>query len=132
MIEAARDWDVLVLGGGNAALCAAITARQAGAAVLVVEMAPRFYRGGNTRHTRNFRLAHDNSNALLTGPYPQEEFWADLERVTQGRTDEALARFTIRQSPLLWDFFRTQGVHFQPALGGTLSLSKSNAFFLGG
>jgi tricarballylate dehydrogenase len=132
MIEAARDWDVLVLGGGNAALCAAITARQAGASVLVVEAAPHFYRGGNTRHTRNFRLAHADSNALLTAPYPQGEFWTDLLRVTEGRTDEALARFTIGQSPLLWDFFRAQGVRFQPALGGTLSLSRTNAFFLGG
>ena len=48
-----RKYDVLVIGGGNAALCAAISARRAGASVLVLEGAPKFYRGGNTRHTRN-------------------------------------------------------------------------------
>ena len=52
----ARQYDVLVAGGGNAALCAAIAARRAGASVLVVEGAPKFYRGGNTRHTRNYAL----------------------------------------------------------------------------
>ena len=89
----AQDWDVLVAGGGNAALCAAITARRAGARVLVVEAAPKFYRGGNTRHTRNMRVAHDEPNEVLTGPYPEDEFWEDLLRVTGGNTDEQLALF---------------------------------------
>ncbi|MDB5599821.1 MAG: tricarballylate dehydrogenase, partial [Xanthobacteraceae bacterium] len=56
MSEAAffdKNYDVLVVGGGNAALCAAIAARRDGASVLVLEGAPKFYRGGNTRHTRN-------------------------------------------------------------------------------
>ena len=48
--------DVLVIGGGNAALCAAITAAETGARVLILEGAPEPYRGGNSRHTRNFRL----------------------------------------------------------------------------
>ena len=93
-----RKHDVLVAGGGNAALCAAITAAEKGASVLVVEAAPKFYRGGNTRHTRNLRCAHDAANEVLTGPYTEEEFWDDLLRVTGGETDEALARFTIEQS----------------------------------
>jgi hypothetical protein len=46
------DYDVAVLGGGNAALCAALTAREAGRSVVVVEGAPRHMRGGNSRHTR--------------------------------------------------------------------------------
>ena len=45
--------DVLVVGGGNAALCAAMTAREAGANVLLLESAPKEFRGGNSRHTRN-------------------------------------------------------------------------------
>ncbi|MEQ9199816.1 MAG: FAD-dependent oxidoreductase, partial [Rhodospirillales bacterium] len=53
-----RNYDVLVAGGGNAALCAAISAARDGASVLVVEAAPKFWRGGNTRHTRNCRIAH--------------------------------------------------------------------------
>ena len=59
MVDLSRKFDVLVIGGGNAALCAAISARRAGASVLVLEGAPKFYRGGNTRHTRNMRCAHD-------------------------------------------------------------------------
>ncbi len=124
--------DVLVIGGGNAALCAAITARLAGRTVRVVEAAPRFYRGGNTRHTRNMRIAHDAPNAVMTGPYPETEFWDDLVRVTGGDTDEALARLTLSRSKELWDWMNAQGVRFQPPLGGTLGLGRTNAFFLGG
>ncbi|HEX6144674.1 MAG TPA: hypothetical protein VFZ01_18290, partial [Geminicoccaceae bacterium] len=78
---------------GNAALCAAITARPGGASVLVLEGAPRFYRGGNARHTRNMRVGHDAPSEVLTGPYPEEESFDDLIRVTGGETDEELARF---------------------------------------
>jgi tricarballylate dehydrogenase len=80
--------DVLVIGGGNAALCAAISARRKGADVLVLEAAPKFYRGGNTRHTRNMRCAHETATEHLTGPYTQDELWSDLYRVTEGQTDE--------------------------------------------
>ncbi len=124
--------DVLVVGGGNAALCAAISARRAGASVLVLEAAPAFYRGGNTRHTRNLRCAHDAANEVLTGPYPEEEFLDDLMRVTGGETDEDLARQTISESKELWDWLNAQGVRFQQPIGGTLGLGRTNAFFLGG
>ena len=59
--------------------------------MLVLEAADKFYRGGNTRHTRNMRCAHDHATDTLTGPYTEEEFWDDLWRVTEGNTDEALA-----------------------------------------
>src|SRR5206468_10426141 len=98
MADLARKYDVLVAGGGNAALCAAIAARRAGASVLVCEMASKFYRGGNTRHTRNIRCAHDAATETLSGPYPEEEFFKDLLAVTQGNTDEALARHMIHES----------------------------------
>jgi len=124
--------DVLVVGGGNAALCAANNARRHGADVLVLEGAPKFYRGGNTRHTRNMRCAHDSANDHLTGPYTEEEYWDDLLRVTKGRTDEDLARFMISQSKTMLDWIGEQGVRFQPSFGGTLSLGRTNSFFLGG
>ncbi|MEA2884192.1 MAG: tricarballylate dehydrogenase, partial [Bradyrhizobium sp.] len=124
--------DVLVIGGGNAALCAAISARRAGASVLVLEGAPKFYRGGNTRHTRNMRCAHDAATDILTGPYPEQEFWEDLQRVTGGQTDEELARFMIRESKDILGWIVEQGVRWQPSLGGTLSLGRTNSFFLGG
>ena len=125
-------YDVVVAGGGNAALCAAITAARAGARVIVIEGAPAFYRGGNTRHTRNLRLSHDGSALTMTGPYAQEEFLDDLYRVTGGETDAALAKLTIARSAELLGWLDEQGVRFQPPLGGTLSLGKTNAFFLGG
>src|SRR5687767_7454236 len=102
--------DVLVAGGGNAALCAAIAARRAGASVTVLERAPKFYRGGNTRHTRNMRCVHDSATAWLTGPYSEDEFWHDLLQVTGGRTDEDLARMMITQSKPMLDWIQQQGV----------------------
>jgi len=129
---ATRSVDVLVIGGGNAALCAAIAARRDGASVLVIEAAPKFYRGDNTRHTRNMRCAHDTATDFLTGPYTEEEFWDDLLRVTQGNTDEPLAKHMIAQSKPMLSWITEQGVRFQPSLGGTLSLGRTNSFFLGG
>src|SRR5271156_1502310 len=125
-------YDVLVVGGGNAALCAAISARRAGASVLVLEVASKFYRGGNTRHTRNLRCAHDAATKELTGPYSEEEFFDDLLRVTGGQTDEPLARHMIHESKAMLGWIAEQGVRFQPSLGGTLSLGRTNSFFLGG
>jgi len=131
-IDFSEPFDVVVAGGGNAALCAAITAARGGARVLVVEGAPAFYRGGNTRHTRNLRCAHDGTAPTMTGPYAQEEFLDDLMRVTAGQTDKELAALTIARSAELIGWMNEQGVRFQPPLGGTLSLGKTNAFFLGG
>jgi tricarballylate dehydrogenase len=132
MVDLTRRFDVLVIGGGNAALCAAISARRAGASVLVLEGAPKFYRGGNTRHTRNMRCAHDAATEILTGPYSEEEFWNDLLLVTGGQTDEELAKFMIRESKDILNWIVEQGVRWQPSLGGTLSLGRTNSFFLGG
>lgn len=132
MTDLSRRYDVLVVGGGNAALCAAIAARREGASVLVLEAAPKFYRGGNTRHTRNMRCAHDSATETLSGPYTEQEFFDDLLRVTGGRTDEELARLMIAESKQMLDWIQAQGVRFQPSLGGTLSLGRTNSFFLGG
>jgi tricarballylate dehydrogenase len=124
--------DVLVIGGGNAALCAALTAREAGARVRLLEAAPRAWRGGNSMHTRNIRCMHDAPQDVLTEAYPEEEFWQDLLKVTGGRTSEPLARLVIRQSHHVRGWMRRHGVHFQPSLSGTLHLSRTNAFFMGG
>jgi tricarballylate dehydrogenase len=126
------DIDVLVAGGGNAALCAAIQAARDGARVLVVESATEDFRGGNTRHTRNMRLAHDEGNGILTGPYPVDEFLDDLLGVTQGQTDPELARLLLEESSTMWDWMSGNGVAFAKSLEGSLSLGRTNAFFLGG
>ena len=129
---AARDWDVVIAGGGNAALCAAIEAAEAGCRVLMLEAAPRPYRGGNSRHTRNFRCMHHGALGPLVDTYDEAEFLDDLMRVTKGQTDEALARLTIRTSAECLPWMQAHGVRFQPSLAGTLSLDRTNAFFLGG
>ena len=131
-LDPRQKYDVLVVGGGNAALCAAIAARREGASVLVLEGASKFYRGGNTRHTRNIRCAHDSATETLTGPYTEEELLEDLLRVTGGKTDEPLARQMIRESKEVLVWLTEQGVRYQPSLGGTLTLGRTNAFFLGG
>ena len=132
MSNETKRYDVLIIGGGNAALCAAISAARAGASVVVLEGAPKFYRGGNTRHTRNMRCAHDAATETLSGPYSEVEFFDDLMRVTGGQTDETLARLMIAESKPMLTWIADQGVRFQPSLGGTLSLGRTNSFFLGG
>ncbi len=124
--------DVLVIGGGNAALCAAMSAAEAGASVLLLESAPKPYRGGNSRHTRNFRCMHSRPLGELSGEYSEEEYFDDLLKVTGGKTDPELARACIRASEAAYGWMGEHGVRFQPSLSGTLSLSRTNAFFLGG
>ncbi len=123
---------VLVVGSGNAGLCAAMTAAEAGVSVLLLECAPKPYRGGNSRHTRNFRCMHGRPLGYLTGAYEEDEFFEDLIKVTQGQTDEALARMTIRESEGCYHWMEQHGLRFQSSLSGTLSLTRTNAFFLGG
>jgi len=124
--------DVLVIGGGNAALCAAISARRAGARVCLLESASRDFRGGNSRHTRDIRYMHRAATEYVTGAYEEEEFWQDLLQVTGGRTDERLARLTIRMSEDLAQWMPASGVRWQKPLSGTLHLARSNLFMLGG
>jgi len=124
--------DVLVIGGGNAALCAALMAREAGASVLLLEASPREWRGGNSQHTRNLRCMHDAPQDVLVDAYPEEEFWQDLLKVTGGATDEALARLVIRASSTCRPWMVKHGVRFQPSLSGALHTARTNAFFMGG
>jgi tricarballylate dehydrogenase len=124
--------DVLVIGGGNAALCAALMAREAGASVLMLESAPRSWRGGNSMHVRNLRCMHDVPQDVLVEAYPEEEYWQDLLKVTGGLTNEALARLVIRHSSRCRPWMRRHGVHFQPPLSGALHVARTNAFFMGG
>ena len=125
-------WDILVIGAGNAGLCAAITAAEAGCSVLVIEAATRDMRGGNTRHTRNLRAMHEAPTDVLTDAYSFEEYFDDLMRVTRGITNRELASLTLEKSAELTGWLGERGVRFQPALSGTLNLGRTNAFFLGG
>lgn len=120
--------DVLVVGGGIAALCAAIAARRAGASVVLAEAAPRHLRGGNTRHSRNLRFAHTES-PLAPGRYGEDEFLADLAAAASGAHDPALAALVARRSAEVPVWLAGQGVAFQTA---HLPYSRKTAFFLGG
>lgn len=125
-------FDIVISGAGNAAMCAAIEAARGGKRVLVAEVAPKDMRGGNTRHTRNMRIAHHEGNRVLTGPYPVDEFLNDLQAVTGDDSDQRLARLLLEESLDMFGWMENQGVRFQPSLEGTLSLGRTNAFFLGG
>jgi tricarballylate dehydrogenase len=124
---------VIVVGAGNAALCAALSARENGAEVLVLERAPERLRGGNTTFTAGaMRVAYDGVDDLrrlmpdLTedevantdfGSYPTEDFLDDMARVTEYRTDPELAGTLVEQSlpTLLW--MAERGVRFVPIYG---------------
>jgi tricarballylate dehydrogenase len=128
----AGPFDVLVIGGGNAALCAALMAREAGASVLLLEASPKPWRGGNSQHVRNLRCMHDGPQDVLVESYSEEEYWQDLLKVTGGLTDEQLARLVIQASSNCRGWMQRHGVRFQPPLSGALHVARTNAFFMGG
>ena len=122
-------WDIWIVGGGLAALCAAISARRMGASVVVAEAAPRHRRGGNTRQSRNLRIRHDAPGALFPGTYSQADFLADLNTASKGEGDATLSRLLVERSADLPDWLAGQGVVFQTT---GIPESRKTAFFLGG
>src|SRR5580700_2125228 len=130
----AGRWDVVVIGGGNAGLAAALTAGrlagQSGGRVLLLDRGPAALRGGNTRHTRNIRCAHGWSDAYSPGTYLVGELWRDLCGVGTGPGNEQLAELTVRESESVPAWMTGHGVHWQPPLAGTLHLGRTNRFFL--
>jgi tricarballylate dehydrogenase len=127
-----ENYDVIVVGGGNAAMCAALSAREGGARVLVLERSPEYERGGNTRHTRNIRCSHAAADQFFSGPYSEEEHLQDLIGVTGGPANLDLAKLAVRESSRLPEWMSAQGVHWQQPLAGTLHLGRTNRWFLGG
>jgi tricarballylate dehydrogenase len=75
---------------------------------------------------------HKAATEYVTGPYAEEEFWQDLWQVTGGETNEVLARLTIRGSEELGEWMPANGVRWQKPLRGTLHLTRTNLFMLGG
>ncbi|MGH3367119.1 MAG: FAD-dependent tricarballylate dehydrogenase TcuA [Nocardioidaceae bacterium] len=139
---------VVVVGAGNAALCAALSARERGAEVLVLERAPRHLRGGNSAFTAGaMRVAYggvhdlrmlmpdltqDEIDSTDFGSYPTEAFFDDLARVTDYRTDPELAHTLVEQSlpTLLW--MSGLGVRFVPIYGRQAFKVEGRFTFWGG
>jgi tricarballylate dehydrogenase len=127
-----RAFDIVVVGGGNAALCAAMAARERGASVLLLERAPEHMRAGNTRHTRNIRCVRVADGSGSSGVYSEDEFLEDLMQVTGSPPNMDLARRTIRESRWLPQWMSEHGISWQEPLAGTLNLGRTNRWFLGG
>src|SRR5258708_19316071 len=125
---ASQALDVGVVGGGRAALGAAIAAGRIGASVRMVEQAPATLRGGNTRHARNFRLMHDRPAWYVPDAYGEDAFFKDLLRVTHGATDEQLARMLIRGSATIAAWLDDNGVRLQDPANRRSAYSPRTAF----
>jgi tricarballylate dehydrogenase len=132
IVQTGEDHDVIVVGGGNAALCAAITAREEGARVLLLERAPEDERGGNSSFTEGLmRFVYNGKDDIVAlspdltpdelasdfGRYTEENFFDDMARVTQNRTDPDLCEILVRQSNAALHWMRRQGVRFLPQFG---------------
>jgi tricarballylate dehydrogenase len=127
------EYDVIVVGAGNAATCAALSARENGASVLMLEIAPEAVRGGNSAFTGGaFRVVfhgfddlarlipdlseHELANVDV-GAYTEEQYYDDMGRLTEYRSDPDLTEILITRSFETGVWMRGKGVRFQLGLG---------------
>src|SRR5260221_5766916 len=125
--------DVVVVGAGNAAFCAAHAAAEHGVSVLILERAPEVESGGNSRFTAGaFRCVYDGVEDLRTlmpdltdeevantdfGTYTQDKFFDDMGRVTEYRTDPDLCELLVKRSKETMRWMRLNGIRFAPIFG---------------
>ena len=133
MTDLDKHYDLIVVGGGNAAFCAALAAREQVERVLVLERAPEADSGGNSRYTAGlFRVAYngvDDLKQAITdlspeeiarsdfGTYTEEQFFDDMGRVTEFRCDPDLTEVLVKQSLPTVAWMRSKGVRFTAAWG---------------
>jgi len=141
-MTSSHDYDVIVVGGGNAALVSALAAHEAGARVAVLECAPKEERGGNSRFSGAiFRVVHggmkdieplmdESAKASLKkctiGPYPIEKYREDMMRTTKGLCDKEQMEVMLEQSYDTVKWMRDQGVRFALSLGKFFDEEKIN------
>jgi tricarballylate dehydrogenase len=118
-------------GGAPTPLPPSPRARELGAEVQLLERAAEQWRGGNSKYTRNIRCVH-GEDPVMPGRYEEEELAADLAAVTGEGSDVGLTELAIHESGQLPAWMESHGVRWQPAMRGTLQLSRTNRFFLGG
>ncbi|MBT5050465.1 MAG: FAD-dependent tricarballylate dehydrogenase TcuA [Rhodospirillaceae bacterium] len=126
------EWDVIVVGAGNAAGCAALAARESGASVVMLERAPEDEAGGNTRFTAGaMRVVYDGVEDIQKlvelsdqeiedtdfGTYTQDQFFDDMFRITQYRTDPDMAEILVTTSLETLTWMRSKGIRFVPIYG---------------
>jgi len=140
--------DVLVVGAGNAALCAALAAAEQGASVLVLERAPESARGGNSAYTGGaFRVAYDGAQDIARlvadlsedelarsdfGAYPASQFFDELIEMSGLRADPDLVEVLVNNSFETLQWMRSQGVRFIPIHGRQSFLVDGKHKFWGG
>ena len=148
MEEAREKFDVVVVGSGNAGLCAALSARESGASVLLLEKAPEEWRGGNSFFTGgilrfSFRgieeikrlipdLSEQELGSIEVEPYTEDEFYKDMLRITEYLTDGDLALTLIRESFPTMEWLRDKGVRWTLAFGRQAFRIKDKFRFWGG
>ena len=142
-----QNWDAIVVGGGNAALCAALSAREYAQRVLVLERAPEAEAGGNSRFTAGLlRIVYNGADDLGQlielsreeiertdfGTYTTDQFLDDMARVTEYRCDPDLTEILVKESfpTALW--MRKQGVRFTAAWGRQAFKIEGRFKFWGG
>lgn len=144
---AASEAEVVVVGGGNAGLCAAIAAADAGRKVLVAEWAPEERRGGNTFYTGGgVRIVHDGLDDVLKlapdavqdrdnlaiEPYTEQQYFDDIARVTEYRSDPALLEAFVAGSHDTIAWLAALGMRFDLAYGRHSVVHNGKRRFFGG
>ncbi len=119
------DFDVAVVGGGVAGLCAAISAREAGAEVVVIEKAPRDQRGGNTRFAdAQMRFPHE-ADEFGTRDYTADEMFADLMRISRGRANQDLIRTLCDNARDTAEWLTAMGLEWEAGYPHTAGYRRS-------